>query len=125
MKVVASDLGRYEQEAWVDHVTIAPAERYVVDVRFDEPGEVVARQSRARDRSHPGALLRGAAYPRRGRVVAPTRATPDHAAAFDRLRRNADVAADVARYRPQFQRPVDHELTITLETGDLPFPLGR
>ena len=55
--------------------------------------------------------------------VAPARATPDHAAAFDRLRRNADVAADIDRYRPQFDRPVDHELAITLETGDLPFPL--
>ena len=40
MKVVASDLGRYEREAWVDHVTIAPAERYVVDVRFPTAGDV-------------------------------------------------------------------------------------
>ena len=39
------------------------------------------------------------------------------------LRRNADVAAEIDRYRPQFERPVDHELSITLETGDLPFPL--
>ena len=38
MKVVASDLSRYEREAWVDNVTIAPAERYVVDVRFDRAG---------------------------------------------------------------------------------------
>ena len=40
MKVVASDLSRYEHEAWVENVTIAPAERFVVDVRFDEPGDV-------------------------------------------------------------------------------------
>ena len=40
MKVVASDLGRYEREAWVENVTIAPAERYMVDVRFDEAGDV-------------------------------------------------------------------------------------
>src|SRR6266540_637378 len=39
MKVVASDLSRYEREHWVENITIAPAERYVVDVRFDEPGE--------------------------------------------------------------------------------------
>ena len=32
MKVVASDLGRYEQESWVDNIVIAPAERFVVDV---------------------------------------------------------------------------------------------
>ena len=40
IKVVASDLSRYERDEWVDHVTIAPAERYVVDVRFDSPGDV-------------------------------------------------------------------------------------
>ena len=40
MKVVASDLGRFEREAWVENVTIAPAERYVVDVRFEQAGEV-------------------------------------------------------------------------------------
>ena len=82
----------------------------------------LARQSRARDRSHPGAVLRGAAHARRRARGAGAR-DPDHRAAFERLRRNADVAADVDRYRPQFRRPVDHELTITLETGDLPFPL--
>ncbi len=30
---------------------------------------------------------------------------------------------DIDRYRSQFNRAVDHELAITLETGDLPFPL--
>ena len=114
MKVVASDLGRYEQEAWVDNVAIAPAERFVVDVRFDERRRGQAGQPRARDRSHP---WRGSS--RRRRRSAPSAsprpaATPDHAATFDRLRRNADVAAEIDRYRPQFDRPVDHELSITL-----------
>src|SRR5690606_38098958 len=39
-KIVASDVSRYEREQWVPSVVIAPAERYVVDVRFGEPGEV-------------------------------------------------------------------------------------
>ena len=38
-QAVASDVGRFERQAWVDSVVIAPAERYVVEVRFDEPGE--------------------------------------------------------------------------------------
>jgi FtsP/CotA-like multicopper oxidase with cupredoxin domain len=50
-------------------------------------------------------------------------ATPDHAAAFERLRTNAEVAEEIARYRPQFARPVDHELAITLQPGELPFPM--
>ena len=32
MKLVGSDVGRFEREEWVDSVTIAPAERYIVDV---------------------------------------------------------------------------------------------
>ena len=30
--------GAYAREAWVESVVIAPAERYVVHVRFDRPG---------------------------------------------------------------------------------------
>ena len=39
MKLVAGDVSRFEREEWVDNVSIAPAERYVVDVQFREPGE--------------------------------------------------------------------------------------
>jgi len=34
------------------------------------------------------------------------------------------VTADIERYRPLFTRPVHHELVITLETENLPFPLA-
>ncbi len=39
IKVVASDVGKFEREQMVESVVIAPAERYVVEVRFDEAGE--------------------------------------------------------------------------------------
>jgi suppressor of ftsI len=38
LKLVGGDLGTYPAERWVESVVIAPAERYVVDVRFDRPG---------------------------------------------------------------------------------------
>ena len=38
IKVVASDVSRFEREALVPSVVLAPAERYVVEVRFDRPG---------------------------------------------------------------------------------------
>ncbi|MEJ2152301.1 MAG: multicopper oxidase domain-containing protein, partial [Gemmatimonadota bacterium] len=38
IKVIGSDLGRFEHETWVPSIVIAPAERYVVDVQFNEPG---------------------------------------------------------------------------------------
>ena len=41
MKLIGSDAGHYEREAWVESVVIAPAERYIVDVQFTRPGTVV------------------------------------------------------------------------------------
>jgi FtsP/CotA-like multicopper oxidase with cupredoxin domain len=40
MKLVGGDSGRYEREAFVDEVMLAPSERAVLDVLFDAPGEV-------------------------------------------------------------------------------------
>src|SRR6185295_2427236 len=39
-KLVGADLSAFEREVWVPSVVIAPAERYVVHVRFDHPGRV-------------------------------------------------------------------------------------
>lgn len=40
MKLVGSDLSPFEREFWVDTVTIAPGERYVVEVKFPDKGSV-------------------------------------------------------------------------------------
>ena len=123
MKLVASDLGRYEREDWVDNVTIAPAERYVVDVRFPDNGRRDARQSRARHRPHHGAVLRGetrAGCRARRRGVRRRRITAPRSTRFGA---NAAVTAEIDPYRKHFARPVDHELAITLQPGDLPFPM--
>ena len=122
MKVVASDLGRYEQESWVDNVVIAPAERFVIDVRFNEPGEA-RLVNRVRAIDHIQARFFEDTQTLGAVRVAAAAATPDHGPTFNRLRRNAAVAAEIDRYRPQFNRPVDHELSITLEIGNVPFPL--
>jgi FtsP/CotA-like multicopper oxidase with cupredoxin domain len=122
IKIVASDLSRYEREQWVDNITIAPAERYVVDVRFDQPGNVrLVNRVRAIDHimarffeeTHDLGVVR----------VSDRLATPDYAGAFQRLRHNGAVTADIDRVRRDFDRPVDRELLVTLRAGDLPFPL--
>jgi FtsP/CotA-like multicopper oxidase with cupredoxin domain len=122
MKVVASDLGRYEREAWVDNVTIAPAERYVVDVRFPEAGDVkLVNRVRAIDH------IMARFFEERTELgvvhVERTAASPDHRVAFEQLRRNAAVSAEIEPYRKHFTRAVDRELTITLQPGELPFPM--
>ena len=122
MKVVASDLGRFEREAWVENVTIAPAERYVVDVRFEQAGEV-SLVNRVRAIDHIMARFFEDTHVLGVVRVQPDAASPDHSASFARLRSNAGVTAELDRYRKDFGRPVDRELVVTLQAGDLPFPL--
>ena len=122
IKLVASDVGRFERQAWVDSVVIAPAERYVVEVRFDEPGEArLVNRVRAIDHVYgnyfPDETVLGAV------TVAEDPAAPDHAASFRELRSHPDVASDIDAYRGEFDRPVDHRLLLTLELGGLPDPL--
>ena len=40
MKLVGGDSGRYEREEFVDSVILAPSERVVVDVLFEQPGQL-------------------------------------------------------------------------------------
>ena len=122
MKVVASDLGRYEREAWVDNVTIAPAERYVVDVRFPEAGQV-SLVNRVRAIDHMMARFFEERHVLGVVNVSAERAAPDYGKAFAELRTNKAVSAEIDHYRQHFVRPIDRELAITLETSDLPFPM--
>ena len=122
IKVVASDLSKYEREAWATSVPIAPAERYVVEVRFDDPGTVPIENSiQAIDH------FRGEFYPHvdnLGNVeVADTAVARDLSAEFGALRVNRDVAEDLEQYRPHFDRAPDHEIELTLEIGELPLSI--
>ena len=38
MKLVGSDMGYYENEKFVDHLIISPAERYIVDIMSEKSG---------------------------------------------------------------------------------------
>ena len=51
MKLVGSDSGRYEHETFVDEVLLAPSERAIVDVRFDNAGPI-ALEHRTPDRTY-------------------------------------------------------------------------
>ncbi|MFT5144264.1 MAG: suppressor of ftsI [Rhodothermales bacterium] len=118
IKVVGSDVGLFEREVWAESVVIAPAERYIIEVQFPEAGQVVLT-NRVQAIDH-----------RTGRFfqevdtlaiadVAPQRVQNDHSEEFNRLRQNDEVVADIDRYRAAFERPVDHELLLTLEADDL------
>ena len=119
VKVVASDVGRFEREQWIGSVVIAPAERYVVDVRFDEPGQVaIANTIQAINH------FRGEFYPHVDTLslvtVSDDPAEESISAAFESLRTHDDVIADIERYRQYFGRAPDHELEATVRVQDLP-----
>ncbi len=124
MKVVAADVGKFEREAWVQSVAIAPAQRYVVDVRFPDTGEAaIINQVQGINHSF------GYYFPQvdtLGTVrVGPQPTVRDYGASFQRLRVNRDVTAEIDRYRRFFDRPADHELLLTLKVHDLPLALEQ
>ena len=51
MKLVGGDSGRVEREEFVDDVVLAPSERVVVDVLFEQPGELTL-EHRTPDRTY-------------------------------------------------------------------------
>ncbi len=119
IKVVASDQSLFEREELVTSVVIAPAERYVVEVRFDRPGRV-AMVNAIQAINH----FEGEFEPQVDTIgvvsVDPAPASPTYAKQFATLRANSAVARDMDRYRPYFDRPPDKSLTLTVATTALP-----
>lgn len=118
MKIVASDVSRFEREQLVNSIIIAPAERYVVDVRFDEPGEVaIANTIQAINH------FRGEFYARVDTLSVVTvdnqSADPGVSRAFETLREHTGVAEDIRPFRPHFGREPDHELVTTVKVQGL------
>jgi FtsP/CotA-like multicopper oxidase with cupredoxin domain len=119
LKLVGADVSKFERESFVDNVVLAPAQRYIVDARFDEPGTYALTNSiQAIDH------FNAEYYPvvdTLGIVtVLDEPVTESHAEAFDTLREHADVTEDIDRFRAEFGRPVDHELELTVRVGALP-----
>ncbi len=119
MKLVASDVGSYEREEWVESMVIAPAERYVVHVRFDRPGRV-ALVNRVRGLDH----LYGRFFAETDTLgvieVGRERVARDLGRSFAALRRDPVTSADIERYRRAAAHAPAKTLVLELETQGLP-----
>ena len=97
MKVVASDVSRFEREEWVPSVVMAPAERYVVEVRFDTPGRVRAGECGAGDRPLRRRVRGGGRHARHRDRGVRRRPSPIARRRFERPARHP---RGIARHRP-------------------------
>lgn len=119
IKLLGSDLGRFEREAMVPSVVLAPAERYIVEVRFERPGRYPLVNAVQAINHFRGEFE--AEVDTLGMVTVDSiPAQPDLGAGFGRLRSNAAVSREIERYRRYFDRPPDKRLTLTVRTTGLP-----
>jgi FtsP/CotA-like multicopper oxidase with cupredoxin domain len=112
MKLVGGDSGHVEREEFVDSVILAPSERVVVDVLFDQPGEL-ALEHHTPDRVYPLAAI----------SVSEQAAEPALEAEFSQLRTNADMVAERERVASRLDAEPDKVLSFLAEM-DVPAPEG-
>jgi FtsP/CotA-like multicopper oxidase with cupredoxin domain len=119
MKVVASDESRFEHEERTASVVLAPAERYVVDVRFPNPGKYVVVNAVQAINHYQGEFV--PEVDTLGVVtVGATAAKPDYATAFAALRVNDAVSRDIAKYRAAFSQSPEKTFHLTVKVAGLP-----
>jgi len=86
MKLVGADSGRYEHEELVEELVLAPSERAVVDVLFDEPGQLTL-EHRTPERTYSLASI----------AVSDEPASPAPAERFEELRTAPELSEERAR----------------------------
>jgi FtsP/CotA-like multicopper oxidase with cupredoxin domain len=115
MKLVGGDSGHYEREEPVERVLVAPSERVVVDVLFDQPGEL-ALDHCTPDRTYPLATITVTGEP----------ADPSLASGFAEFRTNSDMAAERERIGPYLDAEPDKVIALVAEMdmGEPELPPG-
>jgi FtsP/CotA-like multicopper oxidase with cupredoxin domain len=104
MKRVGGDSGHYEREEFVEGVILAPSERAVVDVLFDEEGELTL-EHRTPDRTYPLATIK----------VGGRAAGGSAASGLEPLRTYEDMVAERARVTRYLDAKPDKTLALVAE----------
>ncbi len=109
-KLVGGDSGHVEREELVEDVILAPSERVVVDVLFDEPGSATL-EHRTPERVYPLAEISVSEEPAESRL----------AEEFETLRVNEDLSAERERIARYLETEPDKTLAFVAEM-DMPEP---
>jgi FtsP/CotA-like multicopper oxidase with cupredoxin domain len=113
MKLVGGDNGKYEKETFVDSVIITPSERYIVDVLFDKAGTFKIQHNGGGQISTVGIIN-----------VSTDKAETSYKTEFSTLRINKDTIASIDPLRKYFEKPVDKNLTLTIDMGSMGGGMG-
>ncbi len=104
IKRIGSDLSRYEREEFVDGILIAPGERYIIEVLFDQEGEV------------PIAHMTPQQMYRMGTVIVKDIDSPNALSTqFTKTHANNDIKEDIASFKRFFDKPVDYTFDLTID----------
>jgi FtsP/CotA-like multicopper oxidase with cupredoxin domain len=98
MKLVGGDSGRVEREEFVDEILLSPSERAIVDVLFDQPGEV-RLENRTPDHTYD-----------LGHFTVSGEATSEAAKAFSELRVDPELSAEREQIQDDLTRQPDKVL---------------
>jgi len=98
MKLVGGDSGRVEREEFIDEILLSPSERAIVDVLFDNAGEVVL-ENRTPDRTY-----------ELGRFTVSGRVESEAAAVYEQLRTDPELTAERERIQDDLEREPDKTL---------------
>jgi FtsP/CotA-like multicopper oxidase with cupredoxin domain len=104
MKLVGGDSGRYEHEQFVESVVLAPSERVIVDVLFDQPGQLTL-EHQTPERNYPLVRIE----------VSTEEASPSLTERFNALRTNAEWASEREWLTPYFNAPPDKTVAFVAE----------
>lgn len=111
MKLVGGDSGRVEHGEFVSEVILAPSERAVVDVLFDQSGQLEL-QHHTPDRTYRLATV----------TVTSDQATPSLAEEFEVLRQARELAAERQGLDAWLAAPPDKTLALIAEMDDIAVP---
>ena len=104
MKIIGGDIGKSVREAWATSVLIGPAERYMVEVLFTQPGQYQITNAK------PGQVV-----PLGLIQVSDLAPEISYEADFSGLKEDSSMKADIEKYRKYFSKPIDKKLVMTMD----------
>ncbi|WGL59838.1 multicopper oxidase family protein [Pigmentibacter sp. JX0631] len=104
IKLIAGDASNYEKQSWVDSVTIAPSERYTIDVLFEKEGSFNIESINPQKNLKLGTIK-----------VIKGKSQKDYTKEFGILSEDSEVIKDIDKVRPFLDKKVDKNIALRVK----------